>query len=108
MDVELLVRAWRLLNVSLGCWDIGAAGYIVWAYLRGHVATVKPYRVRSHVIAMVASYLMLAGLLVGVSAGRALTESPEPFNILVPFATIAFGLGAYALWEMSFSKKEGA
>jgi hypothetical protein len=91
----LVLEAWRAVILGIGAFDIGLACYLGWSYFRQHLFPGRPYNARSHVLAIIGSYVLLLGGLEGFILGRAIQRAPITWRL--PLATVAFPLGAYAL-----------
>ena len=102
--LERILRGWRVVIVSLGAWNIGASLYLMAAYTRGSIVPQTPYHRRLHVIGMVWSYVLLTAGLTAFIADRALDGGSLTWRL--PLASVAFPLGAWGLWQMSFSKRK--
>lgn len=92
-----LLYLWRILVVSMGAFTVGFALFIGWAYSRGNLRS-GIYRRGRHVAAIMASYCILATELIVEIGHRAIYAEPVTWRL--PVATVAFGLGIWALYQL--------
>lgn len=94
-----ILEAYRAIVIGIGAFTLGLGFYLLWAYWRQLLWPQRPYNVRSHVLAIISSYLLLLGSELFDTLTNAVNRAPVTWRL--PLSSVAFPVGAYALWQIA-------
>ena len=96
-NAQTWLRAWQIIVISLGAFNVGFASFVGWKYWRGFFHS-GVYSYGRHVFAIMGSYSLLTLAIMGEMATRVAQHHDASWRL--PTATVAFMLGTWALYQL--------